>query len=192
MQLLSNQVTSLVLFDWPVYSNRHVWPMLFRSFAPLGFFFSLSLSLSSVYRVCIWTSLCNMKETGSLCQVEQLPCICLLESGTNGHHALNHKRSSWTSSSPGVRSRAGTGSALCSSPECVTTFRLEKTDIQVQRRGAGKVLVTGGGGYFGFKLGKALAEQGISVILMDLNPPCWEIPDRAVYMQVRPFSFHLL
>ncbi|XP_062871998.1 putative short-chain dehydrogenase/reductase family 42E member 2 isoform X2 [Trichomycterus rosablanca] len=123
-----------------------------------------------------------MKETGSLCHVEQLPCTCLLESGTNGHHTLNHKRSSWTSSGSGVRNRAGAGSALCSSPERVTSVRLESTE-QIQRRGGGKALVTGGAGFFGFRLGKALAQQGISVILMDLHPPCWEIPDKAVYMQ---------
>lgn len=46
------------------------------------------------------------------------------------------------------------------------------------------MLVTGGAGFFGFRLGKALARQGISVILLDLHQPRWELPDGAVFLQV--------
>uniref|UniRef100_A0A3B4CQC0 3-beta hydroxysteroid dehydrogenase/isomerase domain-containing protein n=1 Tax=Pygocentrus nattereri TaxID=42514 RepID=A0A3B4CQC0_PYGNA len=47
----------------------------------------------------------------------------------------------------------------------------------------GKVLVTGGAGFFGFRLGRALARQGTSVILLDLLKPAWDIPDGAVFLQ---------
>uniref|UniRef100_A0A4W3HDK1 Short chain dehydrogenase/reductase family 42E, member 2 n=1 Tax=Callorhinchus milii TaxID=7868 RepID=A0A4W3HDK1_CALMI len=44
-------------------------------------------------------------------------------------------------------------------------------------------LVTGGGGYFGFRLGCALVRSGVSVILMDINKPRWFIPKGAVFLQ---------
>ncbi|XP_053469311.1 putative short-chain dehydrogenase/reductase family 42E member 2 [Ictalurus furcatus] len=125
-----------------------------------------------------------MKENGSLCQVEQLPPGCLLEPGLNGCHSQNYKLSSRMSVGAGVRNRAnGAVKALCSSPECSTSVRLESTE-QIRRGGGGeKVLVTGGAGFFGFRLGKALARQGISVILLDLHQPRFELPDGAVFLQ---------
>ncbi|ELW62962.1 short-chain dehydrogenase/reductase family 42E member 1 isoform X2 [Tupaia chinensis] len=39
------------------------------------------------------------------------------------------------------------------------------------------VLVTGGGGYFGFRLGCALNQKGIRVILFDINCPAQGIPE---------------
>ncbi|KAM9494481.1 putative short-chain dehydrogenase/reductase family 42E member 2 [Clarias gariepinus] len=122
-----------------------------------------------------------MKENGSLCQVEQLPHRCLLEPGC---HSQSCKRSGRMSISAGVRSRAnGAVKALCNDPECGTSVRLESTG-QIQRGGRGeKALVTGGAGFFGFRLGKALAMQGISVILLDLHQPRWELPDGAVFLQ---------
>ncbi|KAL7883729.1 hypothetical protein SRHO_G00013870 [Serrasalmus rhombeus] len=122
-----------------------------------------------------------MEEKGSLCQVEQLPCACLLEPGTYGHHTQTTTRSSWT---PGasVRHRAnGAVGAWCSSPECRASSRLEGPEQP--HRGGGKVLVTGGAGFFGFRLGRALARQGTSVILLDLLKPAWDIPDGAVFLQ---------
>ncbi|XP_061701234.1 putative short-chain dehydrogenase/reductase family 42E member 2 isoform X2 [Syngnathoides biaculeatus] len=65
------------------------------------------------------------------------------------------------------------------------------------RRGssAGTVLVTGGGGYFGFRLGRELAGQGAAVILLDMSKPSWDIPDGAVFYQadIRDYSalFHV-
>uniref|UniRef100_A0A667XE09 Short chain dehydrogenase/reductase family 42E, member 2 n=1 Tax=Myripristis murdjan TaxID=586833 RepID=A0A667XE09_9TELE len=58
--------------------------------------------------------------------------------------------------------------------------------MQVKR----KMLVTGGGGYFGFKLGRALASQGLSVILLDLHKPTWDTPDGAAFYQcdIRDYS----
>uniref|UniRef100_A0A3B5LSA8 Short chain dehydrogenase/reductase family 42E, member 2 n=1 Tax=Xiphophorus couchianus TaxID=32473 RepID=A0A3B5LSA8_9TELE len=52
------------------------------------------------------------------------------------------------------------------------------------------VLVTGGGGYFGFRLGKELASEGMTVILLDVNKPLWDIPDGAIFLQsdIRDYS----
>uniref|UniRef100_A0A8C1SGZ8 Short chain dehydrogenase/reductase family 42E, member 2 n=1 Tax=Cyprinus carpio TaxID=7962 RepID=A0A8C1SGZ8_CYPCA len=47
-----------------------------------------------------------------------------------------------------------------------------------------RVLVTGGAGYFGFRLGRALAGQGATVLLLDLHKPPWDIPDGAVFQQI--------
>uniref|UniRef100_A0A3Q4G566 Short chain dehydrogenase/reductase family 42E, member 2 n=1 Tax=Neolamprologus brichardi TaxID=32507 RepID=A0A3Q4G566_NEOBR len=54
----------------------------------------------------------------------------------------------------------------------------------------GKVVVTGGGGYFGFRLGRQLANEGFSVILLDLNKPPCDIPDGATFYQsdIRDYS----
>ncbi|NWR63467.1 D42E1 reductase, partial [Bucorvus abyssinicus] len=38
-------------------------------------------------------------------------------------------------------------------------------------------VVTGGGGYCGYKLGCALANAGASVVLYDIHKPIWEIPN---------------
>lgn len=54
------------------------------------------------------------------------------------------------------------------------------------------MLVTGGAGFFGFRLGKALARQGISVILLDLHQPQWELPNGAAFLQVRLTRTHFL
>uniref|UniRef100_A0A3B3VPT0 Short chain dehydrogenase/reductase family 42E, member 2 n=1 Tax=Poecilia latipinna TaxID=48699 RepID=A0A3B3VPT0_9TELE len=52
------------------------------------------------------------------------------------------------------------------------------------------VLVTGGGGYFGFRLGKELASEGMTVILLDVSKPLWDIPDGAIFLQsdIRDYS----
>nr|XP_028562577.1 putative short-chain dehydrogenase/reductase family 42E member 2 [Podarcis muralis] len=46
-----------------------------------------------------------------------------------------------------------------------------------------KTVITGGAGYFGFSLGRALAKAGTSVILYDINQPLWEIPKGVVFVQ---------
>nr|XP_056722356.1 putative short-chain dehydrogenase/reductase family 42E member 2 [Euleptes europaea] len=46
-----------------------------------------------------------------------------------------------------------------------------------------KALITGGGGYFGYHLGCALAREEINVVLFDRQKPKWEIPKRAVFFQ---------
>ncbi len=117
-----------------------------------------------------------MKENRSLCQVEQLPCACLLDC-----HRQTHIRSA---TGPPIRHRAnGAVGALCNSPNCVVAAKLE--DSEQGWRGAGRVLVTGGAGYFGFRLGRALADQGATVLLLDLHKPPWDIPDGAVFQQVK-------
>lgn len=133
-----------------------------------------------------------MKENGSLCQVEQLPPGCLLEPGLNGCHSRSYKCSGRMPGGAGVRTRAnGAVKAQCGNPDCSSSARLETTE-QIRRvGGGGKALVTGGSGFFGFRLGKALARQGISVILLDLHQPRWELPDGAVFLQVSLKSIHL-
>ncbi|KAK2533552.1 putative short-chain dehydrogenase/reductase family 42e member 2 [Columba guinea] len=46
-----------------------------------------------------------------------------------------------------------------------------------------RAVVTGGGGYFGYKLGCALANAGASVVLYDVHRPIWEIPNGVVCIQ---------
>ncbi|XP_056609326.1 putative short-chain dehydrogenase/reductase family 42E member 2 [Triplophysa dalaica] len=126
-----------------------------------------------------------MKENRSLCQVEQLPCACLLDSAA-GCHWKTHARNG--TAAP-IRHRAnGAVGALCNSPSCLVAARLEGPEQDC--RGPRRVLVTGGSGYFGFRLGQALARQGVSVILLDLHKPPWDIPDGAAFYQndIRDFD----
>uniref|UniRef100_A0A3B4GTZ6 Putative short-chain dehydrogenase/reductase family 42E member 2 n=1 Tax=Pundamilia nyererei TaxID=303518 RepID=A0A3B4GTZ6_9CICH len=139
---------------------------------------------------------------GSLCQVKQFPCqsvpICRLQ--TNGHHGHNiahlaqqpwviHPAPAVASGpSVAVRNRVNTATAAtCSSPDCVASRLGEEKHRGVPK---GKVVVTGGGGYFGFRLGRQLANEGFSVILLDLNKPPCDIPDGATFYQsdIRDYS----
>lgn len=47
-----------------------------------------------------------------------------------------------------------------------------------------RAVVTGGGGYCGYKLGCALANIGASVVLCDIHKPLWMIPNGVVWIQV--------
>lgn len=138
----------------------------------------------------------NMSETGgSLCQMKQLPChsvpLCRLQA--SGHHMRNSPHQPWlnhpapaVASSPAVATRyrvSGAVAASCSNPECVVS-RLGEEAALARRVSTGKVVVTGGGGYFGFRLGRELASQGMSVILVDINKPPCDIPDGAIFYQV--------
>ncbi|NXK64132.1 D42E1 reductase, partial [Sylvietta virens] len=51
-------------------------------------------------------------------------------------------------------------------------------------------VVTGGGGYCGYKLGCALANIGASVVLCDIHKPLWVIPNGVVWIQtdIRDYS----
>jgi len=108
---------------------------------------------------------------------ENRSCACVLDC----------RRSSHSDAPPPFRHRAnGAVGALCNSPNCM----LEAPDQagagpDQSRSGAGKVLVTGGAGYFGFRLGRTLAGQGATVLMLDLLKPPWDIPDGAVFQQVR-------
>ena len=143
-----------------------------------------------------------------MCQVEQLPCpgVSLSNPGSgncrlqaNGHqfhnlHSITHQP--WVNQPP-TAAMASTPSSVVrhkvngavggwsSSPPDCSTSRLGEGAAARPRRAPGRVLVTGGGGYFGFRLGRALASRGIPVILMDLHKPPWDTPDGAVFHQVR-------
>ncbi|XP_053194855.1 putative short-chain dehydrogenase/reductase family 42E member 2 [Scomber japonicus] len=147
----------------------------------------------------------NMSESGgSLCQVKQLPChsvsLCRLQA--SGHHLhnlphlthqpWNNHQAPAVASSPAVAIRHrvnGAMAASCSSPECVAS-RLGEDAALAPSISPGKVLVTGGAGYFGFRLGRALASQGMSVLLLDMNKPPCDIPDGASFYQsdIRDYS----
>uniref|UniRef100_A0A8D0BH03 Short chain dehydrogenase/reductase family 42E, member 1 n=1 Tax=Salvator merianae TaxID=96440 RepID=A0A8D0BH03_SALMN len=45
------------------------------------------------------------------------------------------------------------------------------------------VLITGGGGYFGFRLGSALSQRRMNVILLDISKPTQELPEGVVFVQ---------
>ncbi|XP_057673329.1 putative short-chain dehydrogenase/reductase family 42E member 2 [Corythoichthys intestinalis] len=130
----------------------------------------------------------NMSESGtSLCQVKQLPSnsvsLCRLQAGGQTLRNLSpcSRSSRLDRTPPALRHRPNGAAASRCGGAC-----------QVDRRGSsdGKVLVTGGGGYFGFRLGRALAAQGMAVILLDMNKPSWDIPDGALFFQsdIRDYS----
>ncbi|XP_074144327.1 short-chain dehydrogenase/reductase family 42E member 1 [Sminthopsis crassicaudata] len=48
--------------------------------------------------------------------------------------------------------------------------------MDLQKSPQETVLITGGGGYFGFRLGCTLCKKGITVILFDINIPIQDIP----------------
>ncbi|XP_063760411.1 putative short-chain dehydrogenase/reductase family 42E member 2 isoform X2 [Eleginops maclovinus] len=104
---------------------------------------------------------------------------------------VNHPAPAITSSpTPAIRHRlSGAMAASCSNPECLAS-RLGEEAALARGVSTGKVLVTGGGGYFGFRLGRDLASQGMSVILLDMNRPPCAIPDGATFYQgdIRDYS----
>ncbi|KAM8843895.1 putative short-chain dehydrogenase/reductase family 42E member 2 isoform 2-T2 [Spinachia spinachia] len=127
----------------------------------------------------------NMRERGgSLCQMKPLPCqgvpVCRLQA--SGAHVRNTAHQPLVSRpAPAVPTVAP--SHRVSSPECAASRPGEEAAL-TRGVSTGKVVVTGGGGYFGFRLGTELASQGMSVVLLDMNTlPC-ETPDGAVFYQV--------
>ncbi|XP_031728147.1 putative short-chain dehydrogenase/reductase family 42E member 2 [Anarrhichthys ocellatus] len=144
----------------------------------------------------------NMSERGgSLCQVKQLPChsvpLCRLQA--SGPHIRNLSHQPWVNhpapaiaSSPTVAVRhrvSGATAPGCSNPECAASGLGEEAAL-ARGVSTGKVLVTGGGGYFGFRLGRELASQGMSVVLLDMSKlPC-DTPDGAIFYQsdIRDYS----
>ena len=50
-------------------------------------------------------------------------------------------------------------------------------------------LVTGGGGYPGFNLGRKLAQSGKQVILVDIIQPRWPLEENMKFIQVKEFGF---
>ncbi|KAM6905324.1 putative short-chain dehydrogenase/reductase family 42E member 2 [Xenentodon cancila] len=142
----------------------------------------------------------NMSESGaSLFQVKQLPCpsVPLFAHHTHSIPHLSYKPrvgdpapAVASSQSPAVCHRvSGATVGTCSSPECAAS-RLGEEAAVTPAVSKGKVVVTGGGGYFGFRLVRELAGEGLSVILLDVNKPPCDIPDGAIFYQgdVRDYS----
>lgn len=139
----------------------------------------------------------NMSESGgSFCQVKQLPChslpLCRLQASGHHLHNLPHiTHQPWvthpapsiaTSPVEALRHRVK-GATAGSNLECAASRLGEEASLACGVT-TWKVVVTGGGGYFGFRLGKELAHQGMSVILLDLNQPPCDIPEGAIFYQV--------
>lgn len=142
----------------------------------------------------------SMGDSGaSMCQMKQLPChgAPLRRLQACGHHTLNHSNlphkpclsdPSLVASSgaaPALRHRvSGATAGTCNSLNCAASRLAQEVGTAAWDSCKGKVLVTGGGGYFGFRLGKELASEGMTVILLDVNKPLWDIPDGAIFLQV--------
>ncbi|XP_053708689.1 putative short-chain dehydrogenase/reductase family 42E member 2 [Synchiropus splendidus] len=139
-----------------------------------------------------------MESEGPLCQMKMRTrhdvSSCHLKS--NGHcgHGTSHLTHQTRVGHPGdagpIRHRgSGALASICNSPDCLAS-RVREEETLEWSFSSGKVLVTGGGGYFGFRLGKELASQGMSVILLDKNRPPDEIPAGAVFCQndIRDYS----
>ncbi|KAM6957252.1 putative short-chain dehydrogenase/reductase family 42E member 2 [Aplochiton taeniatus] len=134
----------------------------------------------------------------SVCQLKPLPSpsisitdpvggLCRLQANGhlhNKHHqSLNRQQAAGSSPTTASRHRAnGAGAAGCSGVGSAFS-KVDGAGAEEAGRGPGKVLVTGGAGYFGFRLGRALADQGVSVILLDLQKPPWDSPEGAVFHQ---------
>ncbi|XP_036604805.1 putative short-chain dehydrogenase/reductase family 42E member 2 [Trichosurus vulpecula] len=58
-----------------------------------------------------------------------------------------------------------------------------KAKAEPPRPTSQKALVTGGGGYFGFSLGSSLCQRGVSVVLLDIQRPKWELPKGVAFIQ---------
>ncbi|XP_063073020.1 putative short-chain dehydrogenase/reductase family 42E member 2 isoform X2 [Engraulis encrasicolus] len=154
-----------------------------------------------------------MKQNGASCvAVEPALCPCLLDGGLTSTTSSTRSQSSghdqaWATNGTGTglgngttRIRPGTGpvsastlagprnrangavGGWCTSPECVVASSMEAAERGSWPPG-GKVLVTGGAGYFGFRLGHTLAGQGVKVILLDLFKPPWDLPEGATFFQ---------
>ncbi|XP_034045550.1 putative short-chain dehydrogenase/reductase family 42E member 2 [Thalassophryne amazonica] len=135
------------------------------------------------------------KSTGAVCQLKQLPChsVSLHRLQGSGHHTHLTRQTCGNHTAPTVGSslavdvKHGANGAIVG--------RSGSLDCSASRLGAassspGKVLVTGGGGYFGFRLGRVLASQGMSVILLDMHKLPWDVPEGATFYQsdIRDFA----
>uniref|UniRef100_A0A4X1V5V1 NAD-dependent epimerase/dehydratase domain-containing protein n=1 Tax=Sus scrofa TaxID=9823 RepID=A0A4X1V5V1_PIG len=84
---------------------------------------------------------------------------------------------------PGPRRGSGTGHEPSEPITAPTPAPQQKTQVTPVLASRQKVLVTGGGGYLGFTLGSSLAKSGISVILLDLRRPQWELCPGTEFIQ---------
>ncbi|XP_068605920.1 putative short-chain dehydrogenase/reductase family 42E member 2 [Brachionichthys hirsutus] len=147
----------------------------------------------------------NVSESGgSLCRVKQLPCHtvplrCLQASGHCMPERPHLTHQPWANQpgpavasgpAPAIRHRVnGAITSNCNGQECAAP-RLGDEAWLAGAPTTEKVLVTGGGGYFGSRLGRELARRGKSVILLDINKPPADTPDGAVFYQsdIRDYS----
>ncbi|XP_077389386.1 putative short-chain dehydrogenase/reductase family 42E member 2 isoform X2 [Festucalex cinctus] len=136
----------------------------------------------------------NMSEIGgSLCQVKQLPChgvsLCRFQatSGQPLHSLSPHTHPCRLNQAPPAPRQRPNGAAAS---RCGSLPERRASKVGQWASSAGTVLVTGGGGYFGFRLGRALAAHGMSVILLDMNKPSWDTPDGVLFHQsdIRDYS----
>ncbi|KPP64741.1 putative short-chain dehydrogenase/reductase family 42E member 2, partial [Scleropages formosus] len=122
----------------------------------------------------------NMHDNSVAWPADQLTSLCVpgqnsrpIQQRTNGH-------APWAN---GTAHRANSTAAGWYQNQDCTMSLLH--GISTDWATVGKVLVTGGAGYFGHRLGKALARAGASVILLDIVTPRWDIPDGAAFHQNR-------
>ncbi|MGH0161892.1 UNVERIFIED_CONTAM: hypothetical protein FKN15_042037 [Acipenser sinensis] len=123
-----------------------------------------------------------MKRNGTACQVDRFTSSYKAEANGsvcrtqgNGHPCTNETKSSASTKHSFNRVVPRWSKAAdCTGNRCVGSLNGTRTVT---------ALVTGGGGYFGYRLGCALVRCGISVILLDLHKPKWDIPEGAVFLQ---------
>ncbi|XP_053133140.1 putative short-chain dehydrogenase/reductase family 42E member 2 [Hemicordylus capensis] len=72
---------------------------------------------------------------------------------------------------------------LFSKPSTRPAVILPDSSQPGRKKVSDKTVVTGGAGYFGFTLGRALAKSGTSVIIYDIQKPLWEVPPGVVFIQ---------
>ncbi|CAL9693347.1 unnamed protein product [Knipowitschia caucasica] len=127
----------------------------------------------------------SMSENG----LSQRPCLspcCLQTTGLHNHLQpwVKPPAPALASSPTAVMRQRGSGAlaATCNSPGCVVS-RLGEEAAVARPSPPGKVLVTGGAGYFGFRLVKALAAQGMTVALLDMNKPTGDLPEDTQFIQ---------
>uniref|UniRef100_A0A672FUK8 Short chain dehydrogenase/reductase family 42E, member 2 n=1 Tax=Salarias fasciatus TaxID=181472 RepID=A0A672FUK8_SALFA len=141
----------------------------------------------------------NVSETGGPLPCHSVP-LCRLQAGGRHVHNLPHlPHQPWVNhpapavaSGPvaAVRHRGSGATAASHSSAGCAASRLAEEAAVGQGASGGKVVVTGGGGYFGFRLVRQLASEGLLVVLLDMNKPPCEIPDGAIFCQgdIRDYS----
>ncbi|MGH0139244.1 UNVERIFIED_CONTAM: hypothetical protein FKN15_068653 [Acipenser sinensis] len=125
-----------------------------------------------------------MKRNGTACQVERFtssykaePNGSVCRTQGNGHPCTNETKSPASTKHRFNRVVPRWSKAAdCTGNRCVGSPNGTRTVT---------ALVTGGGGYFGYRLGCALVRCGISVMLLDLHKPKWDIPEGAVFLQLK-------
>ncbi|XP_053256095.1 short-chain dehydrogenase/reductase family 42E member 1 isoform X1 [Podarcis raffonei] len=71
----------------------------------------------------------------------------------------------------------------CRDKSRMTGSSSKKHSMDVENPVKETVLITGGGGYFGFRLGGALSKKGVDVILFDVTEPIQPMPQGVKFVQ---------